>query len=241
MNRLHHLANTLSNNLQVASTIDSEIVLLDYGSTDGLYEWIKDNWPQLQGFVLSERFRYVYTSEPKYFFAAHAKNVAHRAATGDVLCNLDADNFLVQGYPEFLLKSFSEDSQIVIPSSGKDPDGNCGTCGKIAVTKESFYKVNGYDESQNQGWGWDDTNFQFRVRMHNNLRIVPCSIAFNKAIPHSNDERVANYPNKNILETQEMSIANLRRIEEEKDYIANVGKEWGRAKLTENFETLLLV
>lgn len=241
MNRLHHLANTLANNLKVASTVDSEIVLLDYGSTDGLNEWIQNNWPELQKFALSGRFKYVHTSEPKYFFAAHAKNVAHRAATGDILCNLDADNFLVQGYPEFLLDSFSEDSQIIIPSSPTDPEGNSGTCGKIAVTKESFYRVNGYDESQNQGWGWDDTNFQFRARMHNNLRIVPCSVAFNKAIPHSNDERVVNYPNKNILETQEISVANLKRIEEQKDYIANVGKEWGHARLIENFETLLLV
>jgi len=235
MNRLHHLVNTLPSNLQVASSINSEIVLLDYGSTDGLAEWVWNSWGQLQSFVQSGRFRFIRTDEPKYFWAAHAKNVTHRAATGDILCNLDADNYLVPGYPEFLYNSFSEDRKIIVPSSPKDPDGNNGTCGKIAVTKESFYSVNGYDESQDQGWGWDDTNFQFRARMHNNLRIVPCSICFNKVISHSNDERVANYRNKNIIETEDMSVANLKLIDEQKRYVANVGKDWGQANLVENF------
>lgn len=233
MNRLHHLANTLPSNLQVASSINSEIVLLDYGSTDGLVEWVQNNWIQLQKFVQTGRFKFIRTSEPKYFWAAHAKNVAHRAATGDILCNLDADNYLVPGYPEFLYKSFFEDKQIIIPSDPKDPDGNDGTCGKIAVTKEVFYSINGYDESQFQGWGWDDTNFQYRARMRNNLRIVPCPIRFNKAIPHSNDERVANYINKNILETKEMSVANLKLIEQQKRYVVNEGRDWGRANLIE--------
>jgi len=221
MNRLHHLSNTLPKNLQIISSLDSEIVVLDYGSTDGLHEWIQD--------LNSDNLKYFYTGEPQYFFAAHAKNVAHKLASGDILCNLDADNFLVPGYTEFLYESFSKDRNIIIPSSPTDPDGNNGTCGKIAVTKEAFYSVNGYDESQNEGWGWDDTNFQYRARMHNNLTIVPCVVTFNKAISHSNEERVVNYPNKNILETQQKSVDNLNEIEQQKRYVANVGKEWGKA------------
>jgi glycosyltransferase involved in cell wall biosynthesis len=236
MNRLHHLAYTLLFNLKAASSIDSEIILLDYGSTDGLVEWIQNNWDQFQNFSQSGRFRFFRTSEPKYFFAAHAKNVAHKAASGDILCNIDADNYLIPGFPEFLLNEFSKEKQIIVPSFPQDPDGNHGTCGKIAVTKEIFYSVNGYDESQNQGWGWDDTNFQFRARMHNNLQIVSCPIFFNKSISHSNDERVANYPNKNIIETQEMSVINLNLIHQEKKYVANLDKDWGQAILVENFK-----
>lgn len=231
MNRLHHLANTLGVNIQEAAKIGAEIVVLNYGSKDGLDEWIKSNWNALLPFVESGNFKYFFTKEPEYFFAAHAKNVAHKLATGDILCNLDADNYLVSGFPEFLHQSFSNNKEIVVLTNDRTP----GTCGKIAVAKEFFYSVNGYDESQNEGWGWDDTNFQFRTRTFNNLKIVECPIHFNRVILHSNEERTVNYKNKNLYATQNMSIQNLNKLWEEKRFIVNTDHPWGQATVIDAF------
>lgn len=231
MNRLHHLSNTLGNNIREAAAIGGEVVVLNYGSTDGLDEWIKSNWLHILPYFEAGNFRYFHTKTPQYFFAAHAKNVAHKLASGNILCNLDADNYLVSGYSQFLYDSFSKKKDIIVVSS--DNDHINGVCGKIAVTKDAFYGVNGYDESQSEGWGWDDTNFQFRVRTYNELSIVECPAHFNQVILHSIEERVANYKNKDIFETQNMSIANLNKLWEEKRFVANIGQRWGSASVVD--------
>lgn len=235
MNRLHHLSNTLGVNIQEAAKIGAELIVLNYGSTDGLDEWIKSNWDSLIPFVKSGNFKYFFTKEPEYFFAAHAKNVAHKLATGDVLCNLDADNYLISGFPEFLYQSFLNSKEIIVVSSDPTPEGHTGSCGKIAVAKEFFYSVNGYDESQNEGWGWDDTNFQFRAKTFNNLKIVECPSHFNRVIPHSNEERAANYKNKDLYATQNMSVQNLHKLWEEKRFIVNTDHPWGQATVVDAF------
>jgi glycosyltransferase involved in cell wall biosynthesis len=219
MGRLHHLAQTMPSNLFVAPK--SEFVICDYNSQDGLYEWARDN---LKGKVV-----YVRTRTPQYFCAGHAKNIAHRHATGDILCNLDADNFLVPGFPEYLEQLFTERPNICVTSFSQDFALNHGCAGKIAVRREHFYSVNGYDEGQDQGWGWDDTNYSFRVRMHNSLELVELDRKWNRAIGHGNHERVKNYPVRDIEKTEKWSVDRLKAIAENKDYVANKGVEWGAA------------
>ena len=229
MNRLHHISNTLGANIKEAAAIGGEVVLLNYGSTDGLDEWIKSNWTRILPYFEAGNFKYFHTKAPQYFFAAHAKNVAHKLASGDILCNLDADNYLISGYPQFLYDSFSKKKDVIVLSEDTPDTHGHGFCGKIAVNKDFFYNVNGYDESQNEGWGWDDTNFQYRTKTYNELSTIECPAHFNRAISHSIEERVVNYKNQNIYETQNMSIANLNKLFEEKRFVANIGQKWGSA------------
>ncbi|MGI3786697.1 MAG: hypothetical protein ACRYG2_38620, partial [Janthinobacterium lividum] len=70
-----------------------ELVVVDHGSPDDLVEWIEtDPGPA----PCRERglLRLVRVSGPAHWRHSHAKNAAHRAATGDVDCDVDADSFV---------------------------------------------------------------------------------------------------------------------------------------------------
>jgi hypothetical protein len=222
MGRLHHLIQTFPSNIGLLNSHNCEFLILNYASKDGMHGWATKNlkpWID-KGFV-----KYLRTEKPEYFSATHAKNIAHKHATGDIICNLDADNFLVDGFIEYLLEIFQQDIVMVSPS--RDISDIDGSCGKIAIKKQHFYSVNGYDEDQNMGWGCDDTNFQFRVKMQNNLEYVYSPKKFSRVIRHSNEERVQNFPIKDIELTKKQSIERLELIAVNKDYIANKNKIWG--------------
>lgn len=227
MNRLFHLKETYLLNIKNTSYENKEFILLNYGSKDNIDDWAKIN---LNKFIKEKVVKYYKTTEPKYWVAAHAKNIAHKLASGDILVNLDCDNFLVENYCEYLIDLFKEN--VIVASDYCDNEGNIGTCGLIASKKEHFYSVNGYDESFMVGWGMDDTNFQYRCRMKNNLKLIVQNRKYNKCIPHSDDIRVSNCENKNIIQTRKISENNLYKLANEKKYIANKNKEWGKANLT---------
>jgi predicted glycosyltransferase involved in capsule biosynthesis len=238
MGRLFHLKQTFLRNVEHSLSYDDvEFVLLDYNSNDGLEDWVKEN---LQQHLDSGRVKFFQTKEPKYWVAAHAKNIAHKVATGDILCNLDSDVLIPKGFCEYLNHLFLNNEKIVIAFESKDPYGNDGCCGIVAAKREDFYSVNGYDESIGLGWGYDDMNYQFRVRMQNDLKILtPPKICL--CIPHGNDVRTVNCQLKQIEVTKELSDSICHDAALQKQYVANNSVEWGKATLTKNFIDTLLV
>lgn len=232
MDRLFHLKQTYLISINNTVYFDKEFVLLNYGSKkDNVDDWVYQNLINLD-FV-----SYYKTTEPKYWIAAHAKNISHKLATGDILVNLDCDNILVPNYCEYLLDLFKEN--VIVASDPHDNYGNLGSCGLIASRKEHFYSVNGYDESLDYGWVMDDTNYQYRCRMKNNLKLVVQDKKYNLCVSHSNELRVKNCENKNIENTKKISEQNLYKIAIDQDYIANKNKNWGKAKLLKNFNECL--
>lgn len=223
MGRLHHLSQTIPASIaNTESYPNREFVILNYGSKDGLHEWVRDN---LKPWIEKGIVKYYRTQKPEYFVATHAKNIAHRKATGDILCNLDADNYVLPGFPEYLADAFRMPCVVAAPSV--DINGVPGSCGKIAVLRQHFYSVNGYDEDQNRGWGWDDTNFQFRVRMHNSLPLVIAESKWSLTIGHSNEDRGANWKDKDVIRTEKESVDRLNEVARTGKYVVNIGKYWG--------------
>lgn len=230
MDRLFHLKETYIHSISnTRSYANKEFILLNYNSKDELDDWVYEN--------IKDSVEYYKTTENNYWFAAHAKNICHKLATGDILVNLDADNILAEGYCEYLANLFNKN--VIVASESDDVDGNHGCCGLISSRKTHFYSVNGYDEGFNIGWGLDDTNFQFRCRMYNNLELVVQDKKYNKCIAHSNEIRSKNCINKNVHLTESFSKNNLNRIALEKDYVANKNIHWGKAKLLYNFSNEL--
>jgi hypothetical protein len=224
MGRLHHLKQTLPINIiNTSSYPNCEFIVLNYGSRDGMHDWVKNN---LNKYIETGKLKYYRTQMPEYFVATHSKNIAHRQAVGDIICNIDADNYIVPGFVEFLAHSFKKYNCLVC-SPSLDSMNNHGSCGKIAVRREHFYSVNGYDENLNLGWGWDDTNFQYRVKMQNGLFYINTEKKFCRTIDHSNEDRVKNFKDKDIEKTKLISIESLYELEKNKNYIANVNKNWG--------------
>ena len=66
------------------------MVLVNYNSQDGLDLWVGKFHSAIEAGTL----RYVHERSDPFFHASKAKNLAHFAATGKFVINLDADNFI---------------------------------------------------------------------------------------------------------------------------------------------------
>ena len=227
MNRLHHLVETLRENIPLLATMgDAELVLLNYGSTDGMHEWCMAN---LSRHMDSGLVRYFVTREPIYFVHPHAKNIAHRMALGDILVNLDADNYILEGYVKFLKECFSK-GDCILASPTFDACGNPGCFGKIAVKKNFFCGVGGYDESIDYGWGWEDNHLINRMMWKYGLPVVVCDPSLCRTIFHSDEERVRHCKVKDMKSNMEETKSRLHELSLKKEYVANKGVNWGWAK-----------
>jgi len=224
MNRLFHLKETYKKNLNNAP--NAEFILLDYGSSESIENWVKEEFSEY-----FDRFKFYRTEDPQYWVAAHAKNIAHKQATGDILCNLDCDITIPEKFCEFIEENFSKNPNIVLAFKSEDFNGNMGCAGMIIARKEHFYSVNGYDENINLGWGYDDVSYQYRTKMQNNLQliVVPPLIS---CIPHSNSIRTANCQLKDIQLTKEISKNICAEYDLNKDYISNKNIDWGNCSFT---------
>jgi hypothetical protein len=72
-----------------------------------------------------------------------AKNIAHRLASGAVLMNLDADQWVLDAAD---MIRWHLDHGVELLHLWNRVDGE-GTYGKIAITHKLFYRLGGYDES----------------------------------------------------------------------------------------------
>jgi hypothetical protein len=110
MGRLHHLRQTLPANLEANAGLPVQFIVLDYNSPDGVGDWMQSNF---QAQIESGKLVYGRTAEPRFFNMAHAKNVAHRLASGRIVCNVDADNFVSGEFTRWLLKLFASRQRII--------------------------------------------------------------------------------------------------------------------------------
>lgn len=119
-----------------------EFVLVNYNSEDGLHEWAQHTLPP---FIERGLVNYYYTPEPPLFHASIAKNLAHKVAKGDIVCNLDADNFTGKDFALYLNYLMFDRGDNHIFHFKKAP--YWGTEGRIALTRKNFLALGGYDES----------------------------------------------------------------------------------------------
>ncbi len=197
MGRAHHLKETLPQNIrdnQVEEGLDIEFVVLNYNSQDDLHEWMTTD-PKMSEHIRSGLVRYGHTADPDHFHMSHAKNMAHRMATGDVLCNLDADNFTGLDFARFLKANFEQDMDIVMNPSNRvsklyEPDER-GFFGRVVISRENFETLHGYDENFS-GWGGEDTDFMQRAKGLGARHVRIDTSQYLSIIPHTNEERVHN-------------------------------------------------
>ena len=103
MNRLHHIKQTLQQNIHDNFLSEQvEFNLLDYNSTDGLERWVKQQGELFDTGI----FNYCETITPTCYHRTHSRNMAFRLSTGDIVCNLDADNYLGEGFVAYILNLF---------------------------------------------------------------------------------------------------------------------------------------
>lgn len=223
MDRLHHLKKTLPKNiLENKDHPKVEFVVLNYNSKDNIDKWM---FSEMNAYIKSGIIKYYKTKLPNRFYRSHAKNIAARNCTGDILCALDADVFTTPGYATYVNEKFNINENIVIYNFQDHTWGAGGGADKIAVKKEYFYGVGGYNEAMD-GWGTEDADITVRLSTKFNLEKISMPERFVSFIKHSDEERVKNHRIKNTHQSnqQNTNIANTS------DVVANNNKNWGCIK-----------
>lgn len=221
MNRLFQLRQTIFKNLQDnAAYPNCEFVIVNYNSRDGLHEWVEQN---LKAEIEKGRIRYFYTPEAPGWHAAHAKNIAHFLSTGDIVCNLDGDNFTGKDFAFYINYLYqSQPGKELLLNFRKDK--YYGTYGRICMTRKAFAELGGYDEDLH-AIGGEDTDLVERGIAYQ-LPYYKIEIEnFLKYIENTNEDRVRNttcehsfaYYNKINKARTDQRVADL-------DLIANQGK-----------------
>jgi len=190
--RTQHLSRTLPQNL--TDNPDAKFVVLDYNDRDSLASYLQTSHAND---MASGRLCVYQYKEPVPFHMAHAKNMAHRLGIlegGDVLVNLDADNFAGAGFAAFLRDQFRNENIFLWSRMIKEGDGRLprGISGRIAVTKDAFLLAGGYDEKYSTH-SPDDKDFNARLRRlgFEGREVDP---RFLSAILHNDRMRYREYP-----------------------------------------------
>ncbi len=133
-NRLPQFERVFAHNIaHIANNPDTEWVVVDLDSDDGLPEFIAT-----QLLDCPPRFHY-YRASPQPYSIPVAKNFAVRLSAGDYVFNLDADNFI-------------GDMSAKIRTRGHSVGVCCdmfrlGIYGRIGLSRKIFEIVRGYDEA----------------------------------------------------------------------------------------------
>ena len=236
MNRLYNLKETLPVNLKnEAGYPFLEFVVLDYNSQDGLGDWMRDN---MMEHIESGRVSYYRTDEPEYFSMSHSRNIAFKVANGDIVLNLNADNYTAKHWNEPPQESHAyylnrmaneaEDRKIIFAK------GKRSMHGRVGFYKDEFINdLGGYDEDL-LGYGHDDHDLVYRAWGLDYSMYWWSNKTYCGRIKTTNNERNANMERRwkttereNIVKSNENIKNNILK--------ANSEKHWGKAKLMKNF------
>lgn len=220
--RFEYLKQTLRKNLNDNSSHTDQVdfVLVDFGSEEDVTGWISS---EFSGEIKSGFLKY-YTAEGLgEWHASIAKNTTHRLAGGDILVNLDCDNYTGKEGGKVVIDHFqrADENILLWQYSKKKLDG---TFGRIALTRDLFNELGGYDESLLQ-MGYQDGDLKDRAVALGAKLVHDRDPSFNQAIknekfvPQSMSWKRMNEYNEN-LSRKNIRAGNL---------IANEGRTGGLA------------
>jgi hypothetical protein len=176
MNRLHHLRQTLplniKNNLSYGNL---EFIVMDYGSSDGLSEWIKSEMSEYIEKGILVYYRY---NEADYFDRSHSRNLMFKLATGDIICNI-SEKFLEQ------------ENLFLVPDTKRKFYYLRDALGRFCAAKQDFLDVSGYDERMS-GYGFEDDDLYDRLIHNGKKEVIIMDFNYLRAIKHGNENRVEN-------------------------------------------------
>lgn len=191
MGRLHHLKQTLPKNLAWNADHPSlEFVVLDYSSPDDVGSWIKSEFAE---HIASGRLVYYRYDHAQFFSFSHSRNMGARLCRGEIICNVDADNFTGPGYARYIDEQMA-DKDLLVGCDFKDDvfspiHGDHGWTGRMAVRREAFLDSGGYDEDM-VAWGYEDLDLYNRL-CQRKYRCGSIDRRFLDCIEHENKERIA--------------------------------------------------
>ncbi len=205
-NRFHQVSKTLPKNLQdnYADQNSIEFILVDFDSKDGLKDWVLSNF---QKELASGYLKYFFTESLPNWDCSLAKNSAHLFATGNILVNLDCDNFTGPNGGVFVSKQFDKYGERTLLHQFRG-DPKDGSYGRIAMMKRYFEIIGGYDQ-QFEPMGYQDTDLIFRLVKLGLIYTPQSNLLYNRALRNTKDEGLR-YTNSSASYNQ-MNHTNKRK------------------------------
>ncbi|MEP5338172.1 MAG: glycosyltransferase family A protein [Algibacter sp.] len=195
MNRLHHLKKTLPKNIEDNISYGNvEFVVLNYNSKDAIDKWI---FTEMIEYINTGILVYIKTEEPQYFLRSHSKNIAAKKASGDIVCNVDADNFIGEGFAKYINELFIKDKNSYF--AVKKNSGSKDCYGRIGLFKDDFISITGYDESMTD-YGFEDFDIQNRLDLLGRKAKYITNTKFLKVLNHDDITRIENEPHINEID-----------------------------------------
>jgi predicted glycosyltransferase involved in capsule biosynthesis len=225
MKRFEHIVQTLPINIQDNEKYSDiiEFVVVDF-IIDGdrrLQNFIQNNFKKE---LESGYLKYFSTTKMKYFHMSTCKNTAHRLSTGEILVNLDADNYTGKHGGKVVLDIFKNNKRDIFLHQMYQPIS--GNFGRISYYRESFFGIGGYDESF-LPTGMQDIDLMRRLHKLRIKKIKFGSEIFSHTIKNSPKEKIRN--TNNILGSKAMRNRNRKKSRENISngkLIANQDKEF---------------
>ena len=237
MGRTYDLKRTYIKN--IADNLDYpnvEFVLLNYNSKDDMDEWVKR---YLSPFIEDGIVNYYKTTEPEFYEMGHSRNVQGKLAQGDIINNVDADNYCGFGFADAINKLAE-----LQPTNAVFCKGKRMMHGRFGMYKDEFLKYGGYDEDLT-GYGYDDHHLMNRVMAQPDYKMMWWTgVKDNNFMRRIKTPR--NIVGKNMREkkwknteraNKELALSKL----EKKEFISNAGRKWGKATVIKNFDTEVIV
>jgi hypothetical protein len=236
MGRLHDLEQTLPANLQLNAAYPAvEFVVLDYHSNDGLEKWMKRN---MRAEIESGRVAYYRTTEPKFYSMTHSRNVAFKLATGDIVCNVDADNFTLDPTAEPPAMCFAERLNFLANQANRRVYFSKSVQlmrGRLGFFRDEFiHELGGYDEELT-GYGRDDHDLRDRAANLGYL-LMRFDGPYMYRLKTPDELKGANMQNKRWRQTEKQNARRSAANIAAGKLRANDGREWGKARVRKNFE-----
>jgi hypothetical protein len=222
-NRLEQFRQTFDANLKIIlQHPESEWIILNLNSKDSLHDFMMKKLP-----FLPNRVIYARETGDRPWHMSIAKNMAHRLGSGKILISLDCDNF-ISNTLNLLLDPIARGCQAIHLGSQIHGDG---TCGRIAIERQLFYSLGGYDESF-YPVGYEDLDLLARAR-HSGASVEICPCAPNSAIINTLDESIRYCKLEKGMSWWDCAQGNMAKSEANilsRQLTVNRGKKWGRSE-----------
>lgn len=226
MDRFEHLASTFVRNVEdnIAHQ-NCDFVLLNYNCPDvRTNDWART---ELMPYIEMGRVNYYYYPDATLFDRSHARNLAFRLAQGEILCNVDADNFVGRQFAHYVSAALSRHGFFL-----RGPRDGRGLAGRIAVRKTDFDNVSGYDE-RFRGWCAEDGDLCNRLMMTGIRKRSFHLERFCGSILHGRDLRTAHHSED--ISTSIKYNTNLKQANLENQVIRPNGSSFGSGRVQVNF------
>ena len=215
MNRFHQIEETLIKNLEDnwEDRNEVEFVLMDINSKDKFREWIREQ--NLTKYTECGYLRYYESDVLDQWHASIGKNTATHQAQGRIVVTLDCDNYTGYRGGRFVITQFEQhDYKCVVHQFDWNPQN--GNFGRIAMTKEKFNEIGGYDQSL-MPMGYQDWDIIKRAEASGCKYVNPTDADFNQAIENEGGKELSMANQKD--EHKEMGWVEMNRINKLKCHI----------------------